>query len=105
MGDLAHCPLCDRDKELLENFWTELENDRMEHCTRCQETWFDMGLKNGICKRCIARDKNKKVGWTPEKDNGPATGKKRRKAMLSKTSCSAVEPRQRLRRDSRQQKE
>ncbi|KJZ69378.1 hypothetical protein HIM_11239 [Hirsutella minnesotensis 3608] len=60
MGDLAHCPLCDRDKELLENFWTELENDRMEHCTRCQETWFDMGLKNGICKRCIARDKNKK---------------------------------------------
>ncbi|KAF6519541.1 hypothetical protein HZS61_007812 [Fusarium oxysporum f. sp. conglutinans] len=60
MRDLSHCPLSDRDKELLEKFWTELENDRMEHCARCQETWFDMGLKGGICKRCIARDKNKK---------------------------------------------
>ncbi|KJZ67997.1 hypothetical protein HIM_12613 [Hirsutella minnesotensis 3608] len=60
MGDLSHCPLSDRDKELLEKYWTELENDRMEHCTRCQETWFDMGLKDDICKRCIAKDKNKK---------------------------------------------
>ncbi|KAI8396355.1 hypothetical protein FOFC_20902 [Fusarium oxysporum] len=31
MRDLSHCPLSDRDKELLEKFWTELENDRMEH--------------------------------------------------------------------------
>ncbi|KAJ6437024.1 hypothetical protein O9K51_10321 [Purpureocillium lavendulum] len=46
--------------KLLEKFWTELENDRMEHCARCQETWFDMGLKDGICKRCIAKDRNKK---------------------------------------------
>ncbi|OAQ62512.1 hypothetical protein VFPBJ_11415 [Purpureocillium lilacinum] len=60
MSDLSHCPLSDRDNELLKKFWTELENDRMEHCTRCQETWFDMGLKNGVCKRCIAKDKNKK---------------------------------------------
>ena len=60
MRDLSHCPLSDRDKELLEKFWTELENDGMEHCARCQETWFDMGLKDGICKRCIAKDKNKK---------------------------------------------
>ncbi|KJZ70391.1 hypothetical protein HIM_02201 [Hirsutella minnesotensis 3608] len=60
MGDLSNCPLSDRDKELLEKFWTELENDRMERCTRCQETWFDMGLKDDICKRCIAKDKNKK---------------------------------------------
>ncbi|KAH7110949.1 hypothetical protein EDB81DRAFT_669553, partial [Dactylonectria macrodidyma] len=50
MRDLSHCPLPDRDKELLQKFWTELENDRMEHCARCQETWFDMGLKDGICK-------------------------------------------------------
>lgn len=57
--DLSHCPLSDRDKELLEKFWTELENDRMENCVRCQETWFDMGLKDGVCKRCIAKDKNK----------------------------------------------
>ncbi|RKK07529.1 hypothetical protein BFJ65_g17734 [Fusarium oxysporum f. sp. cepae] len=55
MHDLSHCPLSDRNK-----FWTELENDRIEHCARCQETWFDMGLKEGICKRCIAKDKNKK---------------------------------------------
>ncbi|KJZ74108.1 hypothetical protein HIM_06354 [Hirsutella minnesotensis 3608] len=60
MGDLSHCPLSDRDKKLLEKFWTELENDRMERCTRCQEIWFDMGLKDDICKRCIAKDKNKK---------------------------------------------
>ncbi|KAL3955881.1 hypothetical protein ACCO45_009900 [Purpureocillium lilacinum] len=60
MGNLSHCPLSERNKKLLEEFWTELENDRMEHCARCQETWFDMGLKDGICKRCIARDKNKK---------------------------------------------
>jgi hypothetical protein len=60
MRDLSHCPLSGRDKELLEKFWTELENDGMEHCARCQETWFDMGLKDGICKRCIAKDKNKK---------------------------------------------
>ncbi|PCD22018.1 hypothetical protein AU210_015820 [Fusarium oxysporum f. sp. radicis-cucumerinum] len=60
MHDLSHCPLSDRDKELLEKFWMELENDRMEHCARYQEAWFDMGLKDGICKRCIAKDKNKK---------------------------------------------
>ncbi|KAJ6436330.1 ATP-dependent DNA helicase pfh1 [Purpureocillium lavendulum] len=60
MGDLSHCPLSERDKELLKKFWTELENDRMEYCARCQETWFDMRLKDGICKRCIAKDKNKK---------------------------------------------
>ncbi|KAH7461027.1 hypothetical protein FOMA001_g19398 [Fusarium oxysporum f. sp. matthiolae] len=58
--DLSHCPLSDKDKDLLEAFWTELENDRMEHCARCQETWFDMGLKDGVCKRCMAKDKNKK---------------------------------------------
>ncbi|KAI8404628.1 hypothetical protein FOFC_16123 [Fusarium oxysporum] len=60
MRDLSHCPLSDRDKELLEKFWTELENDGMEHCACCQEIWFNMGLKDGICKRCIAKDKNKK---------------------------------------------
>ncbi|EEU34018.1 uncharacterized protein NECHADRAFT_85446 [Fusarium vanettenii 77-13-4] len=49
MRDLSHCPLSDRDKELLEKFWTELENDRMENCVRCQEIWFDMGLKDGVC--------------------------------------------------------
>jgi hypothetical protein len=58
--DLSHCPLSDKDKDLREAFWTELENDRMEHCARYQETWFDMGLKDGVCKRCMAKDKNKK---------------------------------------------
>ncbi|KAG8664934.1 uncharacterized protein FPOAC1_012911 [Fusarium poae] len=58
--DLSHCPLSDKDKDLREAFWTELENDRMEHCARYQETWFDMGLKDGVCKRCMAKDKNKR---------------------------------------------
>ncbi|KAH8753272.1 hypothetical protein F5883DRAFT_387039, partial [Diaporthe sp. PMI_573] len=49
MRNLLHWPLSDTDKKLLQKFWTELEKDRMEHCVRCQETWFDMGLKDDIC--------------------------------------------------------
>jgi hypothetical protein len=32
----------------------------MDYCHRCREKWFDMNVKNGVCKRCRARDKNRR---------------------------------------------
>jgi hypothetical protein len=45
--------------ELIQNFHHKLEQDIREECRICRELWFNMGLKNGICRRCTYRDKKK----------------------------------------------
>ncbi|EEU35808.1 uncharacterized protein NECHADRAFT_55739 [Fusarium vanettenii 77-13-4] len=39
-GDLNACALADCDKAILREFWTTLDNDQMQYCSRCQERWF-----------------------------------------------------------------
>jgi hypothetical protein len=56
-GDLDAPALTDRDKATLREFWTTLDNDEMEYCSRCQECWFQMKIDcDGICGRCYRKD-------------------------------------------------
>ncbi|KJK73473.1 hypothetical protein H634G_11286 [Metarhizium anisopliae BRIP 53293] len=56
-GDIDACALTDRDKATLREFWTKLDNDQMEYCSRCRECWFQMEIDyDGICSRCYRKD-------------------------------------------------
>ncbi|OAQ57415.2 ATP-dependent DNA helicase PIF1 [Pochonia chlamydosporia 170] len=56
-GDLDACALTCRDKAMLREFWTKLDNDQMQFCGRCQERWFQMKIdSDGICARCCRKD-------------------------------------------------
>ncbi|EFZ03828.1 ATP-dependent DNA helicase PIF1 [Metarhizium robertsii ARSEF 23] len=60
--DLAPA-LTDRDKATLREFWTMLDNDQMEYCSRCQESWFQMKIDtDGICGRCYRKDAKRRSG-------------------------------------------
>ncbi|KAF5127214.1 ATP-dependent DNA helicase pif1 [Metarhizium anisopliae] len=62
-GDLDASALSDRDKATLREFWTMLDNDQMEYCSRCQESWFQMKIDtDGICGRCYRRDAKRRPG-------------------------------------------
>jgi hypothetical protein len=62
-GDLDAPALTDRDKATLREFWTTLDNDQMEYCSRCQESWFQMKIDtDGICGRCYRRDAKRRPG-------------------------------------------
>ncbi len=41
----------------------------METCSRCQERWFDMDLKDGICHSCFLRDKGNKTPFLMSAEN------------------------------------
>jgi hypothetical protein len=45
----------------------------METCSRCQERWFAMDLKDGICHSCFLRDKGNKTPFlmSAEKEMDP----------------------------------
>ncbi|KAH8654282.1 hypothetical protein BGZ61DRAFT_287644, partial [Ilyonectria robusta] len=60
-GDLEACALTGRDKAILREFWTELDNDQMQFCSRCQESWFQMKIDcDGICARCYRKDEKRR---------------------------------------------
>jgi len=40
------------DKEQLKNCCEKLMNITMEHCTSCNEEWFDLDVKDGCCTNC-----------------------------------------------------
>ncbi|KAF5120942.1 hypothetical protein E5D57_013278 [Metarhizium anisopliae] len=62
-GDLDAPALTDRDKATLREFWTMLDNDQMEYCSRCQESWFQMKIDtDGICGRCYRKDAKRRPG-------------------------------------------
>ncbi|KAF5132979.1 hypothetical protein E5D57_003601 [Metarhizium anisopliae] len=62
-GDLDAAALTDRDKATLREFWTTLDNDQMEYCSRCQESWFQMKIDtDGICGRCYRKDAKRRPG-------------------------------------------
>ncbi|KHO10579.1 Beta-ketoacyl synthase [Metarhizium robertsii ARSEF 23] len=62
-GDLDAPALTDRDKATLREFWTTLDNDQMEYCSRCQESWFQMKIdSDGICGRCYRKDAKRRTG-------------------------------------------
>ncbi|KHO00508.1 ATP-dependent DNA helicase PIF1 [Metarhizium album ARSEF 1941] len=59
-GDIDACALTDRDKATLREFWTKLDNDQMEYCSRCRECWFQMEIDyEGICSRCYRKDEKR----------------------------------------------
>ncbi|KAM5350152.1 hypothetical protein ACJ41O_006657 [Fusarium nematophilum] len=61
-GDLEACALTGRDKAILREFWTELDNDQMQFCSRCQESWFQMKIDcDGICARCYRKDEKRRA--------------------------------------------
>ena len=50
--------LSERDWASIKEFHEEVDRSIMEVCDRCKERWFDMVLREGVCKRCrTARDK------------------------------------------------
>ncbi|KAL6405464.1 transposase [Ilyonectria robusta] len=60
-GDLNACTLTDCDKAILREFWTTLDNDQMQYCSRCQERWFQMRIDSeGICARCCRKDEERR---------------------------------------------
>ena len=60
-GDLDACALTDRDKVILREFWTQLDNEQMQFCGRCQESWFQMKIdSDGICARCYRKDEERR---------------------------------------------
>ncbi|KAK8913452.1 hypothetical protein VCV18_011458 [Metarhizium anisopliae] len=62
-GDLDAHALSDRAKATLREFWTTLENDQMEYCSRCQESWFQMKIDtDGICGRYYRKDAKRRSG-------------------------------------------
>ncbi|EXU95533.1 PIF1-like helicase [Metarhizium robertsii] len=62
-GGLDAPALTDRDKATLREFWTMLDNDQMEYCSRCQESWFQMKIDtDGICGRCYRKDAKRRSG-------------------------------------------
>ena len=61
-ADLSGPALTDEDDQLLRAFNKALEEDIMEYCSRCHEKWFGMSLREGICTRCINRDKDRQDG-------------------------------------------
>ena len=42
---------------IVQDFYRQLKNIQMETCSRCNERWFDMKLKDNICYKCFLRDK------------------------------------------------
>ncbi|EXU94892.1 PIF1-like helicase [Metarhizium robertsii] len=62
-GDLDACALTCRDKAILREFWTKLDNDQMQFCGRCQERWFQMKIdSDGLCARCCWKDDKRGPG-------------------------------------------
>lgn len=49
MGDPA---ISDDDKELLQKFRDAVMAIQIEECEACREEWFDLGVKDGKCKKC-----------------------------------------------------
>jgi hypothetical protein len=41
----------------IQDFNSAMERVQMEICDRCQEHWFAMELKDGVCRSCFLRDK------------------------------------------------
>ena len=59
-GDLDACALTDCDRATLREFWTKLDNDQMEYCSRCRECWFQIEMDyDGICSRCYRKDEKR----------------------------------------------
>ncbi|KAJ3517269.1 hypothetical protein NM208_g14729 [Fusarium decemcellulare] len=60
-GDLGACALTGRDRAILREFWTKLDNDQMQFCSRFQECWFQMKIDcDGICARCYRKDEKRR---------------------------------------------
>ena len=53
----------------IRDFHKELDEVRMETCSRCQERWFAMDLKDGICHSCFLRDKGNKTPFLMSTEN------------------------------------
>src|SRR5467141_3178521 len=53
----------------IRDFHKELDEVRMETCSWCQEHWFAMDLKDGICHSCFLRDKGNKTPFLMSAEN------------------------------------
>ncbi|KJZ70621.1 hypothetical protein HIM_09976 [Hirsutella minnesotensis 3608] len=59
-ADLNLPALSEEDQELVREFYTALNDDKMHSCIRCRERWFDMKRNSlKICSRCVGRDRKK----------------------------------------------
>jgi hypothetical protein len=55
--------------KLVQDFYTALDDVKMEYCARCRERWFSMGLRNEICDACYLRDKGSQSPFLMSTDN------------------------------------
>lgn len=49
------------DKHLLNDFYNAIYKPRLIFCGRCNEKWFDLDVRDGICKNCRNTDKDQDV--------------------------------------------
>ena len=47
----------DNQWQLIQDFNTTMDMVEMELCSRCQERWFSMNLKDTVCHKCYLRDR------------------------------------------------
>jgi ATP-dependent DNA helicase PIF1 len=57
INPLMESAISPEDTVLLNNYRNKLLNIKMEKCNGCHEEWFDLGVKNGLCKVCQKSDK------------------------------------------------
>lgn len=50
----------DEDRARLQTFREKVMAIKLESCVMCHEEWFDLGVQNGICNKCIESSK-----WQP----------------------------------------
>jgi len=62
-GDLSQPAVDEEDEANIRAFWDAMEVDKRENCHRYKPYWFQIDLRDGVCKRCRYKDRaqNKKA--------------------------------------------
>jgi hypothetical protein len=64
----------DNQWRLIQDFNTAMDTVEMELCSRCQEQWFGMNLKDTVCHKCYLRDRKTQVPFLMSANNGMDPG-------------------------------
>ena len=69
---LDQMAISEEDRALLQNFHDELSSVTMGECKLCCEKWFDMDVRDDICRRCRNPDKAKVFSAANHMNPGPS---------------------------------
>lgn len=69
---LDQMAISEDDRELLQKFHRELSKVTMDECASCCERWFEMDVKDRLCRRCMKPEKAKVFCNLNHMDPGPS---------------------------------